>query len=274
MHSIASIAARICEAIEHTMRFDRQWLITPCVLLLACVCCVAQQSPSLAHETVTKIDRYVQSEMSRQKIPGVSLAILRNGKPALLRSYGLANIEHQVPVKPETVFQSGSIGKQFTAAAVMILVEQGTISLDDPISKYFPDAPSTWKDITFRNLLSHTSGMGDYPDDIDLRRDYTEAEYLEHFKKALLLFATGSKWNYSNVGYVTLGALIRKVTGKFYGDFLNEEIFQPLGMASARIISEADIVLNRAAGYRLVNGALKNQQWVSPSTNSTGETNS
>lgn len=253
------------------MRFNWQWLTTSCVLLLACVCCAAQESPRLAPETVTKIDRYVRSEMLKQTIPGVSLAILRKGQPELLRSYGLANVEHQVPVKPETVFQSGSIGKQFTAAAVMILVEQGKILLDDPISKYFPDAPSTWKDITVRNLLNHTSGLGDYPDDIDLRRDYTEAEYLEHFKKAPLLFATGSKWNYSNVGYVTLGALIRKVTGKFYGDFLREEIFQPLGMAGARIISEEDIVLNRAAGYRLVNGALKNQQWVSPSTNSTAD---
>jgi CubicO group peptidase (beta-lactamase class C family) len=121
------------------------------------------------------------------------------------------------------------------------------------------------------NLLTHTSGLGDYPADIDLRRDYTEDEYLASFKKAPLDFAPGSSWNYSNVGYVTLGILIRKVTGKYYGDFLKERIFEPLSMTTARIISEADIVPNRAAGYRLVHGELKNQEWVSPSTNSTAD---
>jgi CubicO group peptidase (beta-lactamase class C family) len=201
----------------------------------------------------------------------VSLAVLRHGKIILLKSYGLANVEHEVPVKPETVFESGSIGKQFTAAAVMILAQENKLSLDDKISKYFPDAPASWKDITVWNLLTHTSGLGDYPADIDLKRDYTEDEYFASFKKAPLDFAPGSSWNYSNVGYVTLGMLIRKVTGKFYGDFLQERILKPLGMNSARIISEADIVPNRAAGYRLVQGELKNQDWVSPSTNSTAD---
>jgi CubicO group peptidase (beta-lactamase class C family) len=183
----------------------------------------------------------------------------------------LANVELSVPVKPETIFQSGSIGKQFTAAAVMLLVQDGKISLDDKISKYLPDVPDSWKEISVRNLLSHTSGLGDYPDEISLRGDYTEDEYFTIFKKSPLNFATGTKWDYSNVGFVTLGILIRKVTGKFYGDFLQERIFSPLGMQTARVISEADIVTNRAAGYRLVNGELKNQEWVSPSTNSTAD---
>ena len=218
-----------------------------------------------------EIDRYVKAEMKRQKIPGVSLAVLRDGKIISLKSYGFANVEHQVPVKPETVFQSGSIAKQFTATAVMILVEEGKISLDDKITKYFPDSPEAWKNITVRHLLNHTSGMGDYPPEVDLRRDYTEDEYLAFIKKSPLIYETGAKWDYSNLGYVTLGALIRKVTGKFYGDFLLERIFKPLGMTTARIISEADIVPNRAAGYRLENGKLKNQEWVSPSTNTTAD---
>jgi len=209
--------------------------------------------------------------MSTYKIPGVSLAVLRNGKIILLKSYGLANVEHQVPVKPETIFQSGSIGKQFTAAAIMILAQENKLSLDDKVSKYFPDAPASWKDITVWNLLTHTSGLGDYPPDIDLRRDYTEEQFFESFKKAPLEFAPGTNWNYSNVGYVTLGILIRKVTGKYYGDFLQERVFRPLGMTTARVISEEDIISNRASGYRLVNGELKNQEWVSPSTNSTAD---
>jgi CubicO group peptidase (beta-lactamase class C family) len=247
-------------------RLFKHWFVTVALILpLVALPCVAQQGVS------AKIDRYIRAEMRKQKIPGVSLAVLRNGKIAILKSYGLANVEHQVPVKPETVFQSGSIAKQFTAAAVMVLVQDGRISLDDKITKFFPDAPATWNKITVRHLLTHTSGMGDYPAEIDLRRDYTEDEYLEHFMKAPLAFSPGAKWDYSNVGYVTLGILIRKVTGKFYGDFLQERIFGPLGMTTARVISETDIVPNRAAGYRLVDGVLKNQEWVSPTTNTTAD---
>ena len=153
----------------------------------------------------------------------------------------------------------------------MILAQENKLSLDDKVSKYFPDAPASWKDITVWNLLTHTSGLGDYPPDIDLRRDYTEEQFFESFKKAPLEFAPGTNWNYSNVGYVTLGILIRKVTGKYYGDFLQERVFRPLGMTTARVISEEDIISNRASGYRLVNGELKNQEWVSPSTNSTAD---
>jgi len=244
------------------------------LILTFAVTSFAQSTTRLSNEdraVEIRIDQVVKEYMSAYKIPGISLAVLRGGKIVLLKSYGLANVEHQVPVKPETIFQSGSIGKQFTAAAIMILVQDGKISLDDKISKYIADVPPGWKDITVRHLLNHTSGLGDYPAEIDLRRDYTEDEFLDSFKKAPLDFVPGSKWNYSNVGYVTLGILIRKVTGKYYGDFLQERIFQPLDMRTARIISEADIVPNRAAGYRLVRGELKNQEWVSPSTNSTAD---
>jgi len=263
------------------MKLYRHLLLFLLVLAI-CAVCTAQsnRSPSLAdrqdstaddRETAGRIDRYVQSEMRRYQIPGVSLAVLRDGKISILKSYGLANVELAVPVKPETIFQSGSIGKQFTAAAVMMLVQEGKLALDDKISKYLPDTPDTWKDITIWNLLTHTSGLGDYPDEISLRGDYTEDQYLDIFKKAPLNFATGTSWDYSNVGYVTLGIVIRRVTGKSYGDFLQEKVFGPLGMSTARVISEADIVPNRAAGYRLVNGELKNQEWVSPSTNSTAD---
>ena len=231
----------------------------------------AQQISKEDRAASIRIDRVVSEEMSAHKVPGVSLVVLRKGKIVLLKSYGLANVEHQVPVKPETIFQSGSMGKQFTAAAVMILAQENKLSLDDHISKYFPNVPATWKDITIYHLLTHTSGLGDYPPEIDLKRDYTEAEFLAAFTKPPLDFEPGTSWNYSNVGYVTLGILIGKITGKFYGDFLKERLFQPIGMTMAQVISEADIIPNRAAGYRLVRGELKNQEWVSPSTNSTAD---
>jgi len=239
-------------------------LLLPLLLVLAATC-FAQDG------VATKVDDYIRAEMQAQQIPGVSLAVIKNGEIVLARGYGLANVEHQTPVKPETIFQSGSMGKQFTATAVMMLVEEGKLSLEDKITKFFSDAPETWRNITVRHLLTHTSGMADYPEDFDLRRDYTEDELYARIKPIPLAFQPGEKWSYSNLAYVMLGVLIHKVSGKFYGDFLQERVFQPLGMTTARVISEADIVPNRAAGYRLVNGQLKNQSWVSPSLNTTAD---
>ena len=225
-----------------------------------------------AQDAITqKVDDYIKAEMQRQHIPGLSLAVIKDGQIVLAKGYGLANVEHQVAVKPETVFQSGSMGKQFTATAVMMLVEAGKLSLSDPITKYFADAPDTWKKITVRHLLTHTAGTTDYPRDFDFRRDYTEDELLKRAEAIPLAFQPGEKWSYSNLGYVLLGILIHKVSGQFYGDFLQDRVFRPLGMTTARIISEADIVPNRAGGYRLVKGELKNQEWVSPTLNTTAD---
>lgn len=235
------------------------------LLLLLSITCFAQDG------ITTKVDDYIRAEMKAQQIPGVSLAVIKNGEIVLAKGYGLANIEHQAPVKPETIFQSGSMGKQFTATAVMMLVEEGKLRLDDKLIKFFPDGPEAWRNITIRHLLTHTSGMGDYPTDFDLRRDYTEDEMLQRIKAIPLSFQPGEKWSYSNLGYVTLGVLIHKISGQFYGDFLQERVFKPLGMSTARVISEADIVPNRAAGYRLVKGELKNQDWVSPTLNTTAD---
>ncbi len=219
----------------------------------------------------TKVDDYMKAEMQQQHIPGLSLAVVKDGQIILAKGYGFANVEHQVPVKPETIFQSGSMGKQFTATAVMMLVEAGKVSLSDPITKFFSDAPESWKNITVRHLLTHTAGTTDYPRDFDFRRDYTEDELLKRAEAIPLSFQPGEKWNYSNLGYVLLGILIHKVSGQFYGDFLQERVFRPLGMTTARIISEAYIIPNRSGGYRLVKGELKNQEWVSPTLNTTAD---
>ena len=235
------------------------------VLLLFVVTCFGQNGSTGA------IDDYVKAEMAKQKIPGFALAIVKNGEIVLTKGYGLSNVEHQVPVKPETIFQSGSVGKQFTATAIMMLVQEGKVKLDEKISTYLGEVPEAWKEMTVRHLLTHTSGMTDYPDDFDFRRDYTEDELLKRAQAIQPAFKPGEKWQYSNIAYLTLGILIHKVTGQFYGDFLQDRVFKPLGMTSTRIISEADIIPNRAAGYRIEKDQLKNQNWVSPTLNTTAD---
>lgn len=247
------------------MRICR-FLLTAYLFLSAVLLSHAQQS------TITAaVDDYVKSEMQRQHIPGLSLLVAKSGEIVRAEGFGLANVELQVPVKPETVFQSGSVGKQFTATAVMMLVEEGKIGLDDPLTKFFADAPQAWKDATIRELLSHTAGFGDYPKNFNFRKDWTDDELLKLVESIPLAYQPGTKWEYSNLGYLTLGIVIHRVTGEFYGDFLQQRVFRPLGMTSTRIISEADIVPNRAAGYRLVKGELKNQEWVAPAMNTTAD---
>ncbi len=245
---------------ERNLLKTKPALVATC-LLLAC---------SALAQTPDPVDNYIHSEMQKRQIPGLSLLVIRDGQIVKAQGYGFSNVELQVPVKPETVFQSGSVGKQFTATAVMMLVEEGKVSLDDPLTKFFPGAPPAWKNVKVRHLLSHTGGFTDYPKNFDYRRDYNEDELLKIVEGVALAYPPGTSWSYSNLGYLTLGILIHRVTGQFYGDFLHDRIFQPLGM-NTRIINEADIIPNRAAGYRLVKGQLKNQEWVSPTLNTTAD---
>ena len=236
---------------------------------LQCFCSFAQNK--ITSKIQIQVDSLVNAEMKSQRIPGLSLVVVRDGKIDYVKGYGYSNLEHKVPVKSETIFQAGSVGKQFTAFAVMLLVQDGKMSLDDKLTKYFPDAPAGWDSITVRNLLNHTGGFGDYTDNFNYRANYTEDSLYQEYKKRPLIFKAGEKQRYSNMGYATLGIIISKAAGKFYGDYLKERVFTPLGMTTARIITEEDIVPNRAAGYRLVNDSIKNQEWVSPSINTTAD---
>jgi CubicO group peptidase (beta-lactamase class C family) len=246
---------------------ERVWYrlpaLTLAVLLSPLSVASAQVGPAVSD--------YVRVEMQKQHVPGLALLVAREGTIVQAEGFGWANVELQVPVKPETVFQSGSVGKQFTATAVMMLVEQGKVSPDDPLAKYFSNAPASWNEVTIRQLLSNTAGFTDYPDKFDFRKDWTEDELLKMVQNIPLAYPAGTKWEYSNLGYLTLGLLIHRVTGEFYGDFLQEHIFKPLDMNTTRIISEADIIPNRASGYRLEKGELKNQDWVAPMVNTTAD---
>jgi CubicO group peptidase (beta-lactamase class C family) len=228
--------------------------------------------PSAASAETDKIDDLARVEMQQRKIPGLSLAIVKEGKVVKASGYGLANMELNVPATEHTIYQSGSVGKQFTATLVMMLVEEGKINLDDHVGKYLEEAPESWKEITVRHLLSHTAGISNkLYEQINMRQDYSDTELVKKIASIPLDFTPGEKWNYSNPGYVVLGILVKRATGRFYGDLLRERVFKPLGMNTARIISEEDIIPNRAAGYRLVKGEWKNQEWVSPSLNTTAD---
>jgi CubicO group peptidase (beta-lactamase class C family) len=205
---------------------------------------------------VDSVDRYVGAAIERELVPGMSLAVIQNGRVLLQRGYGYANLELRVPASDSTIYQSGSLGKQFTAAATAMLAERGRIGLDDSIIKWFPEGKKIWRGVTIRHLLTHTSGVAEYTDStFDYRKDYTEDQLVKFAASRPLDFAPGERWSYSNTGYLLLGVLIHRATGRFYGQILQDLIFAPLGMATTRIISEADLVPNRAAGYQLV-GAL------------------
>jgi CubicO group peptidase (beta-lactamase class C family) len=239
----------------------------------------AQSRATLTARQLTSIDAFVTAEMRRERVPGLSVGIYSRGTALLVKGYGMANLELSVPAKPETLFQSGSVGKQFVSAAIMMLVEDGKVSLDDSVTKYFPDAPATWKPVLLKNLLSHTSGLAEYETPertiagapFDIRKDFTEDELAKNVEAMPIENPPGDKWNYRNTNYLLLGILIHRVTGTPYAEFLNQRIFKPLGMSSTRLISEADIIPNRAAGYEIHGGELKNQEWVSPTFNSTAD---
>src|SRR5438552_14364597 len=226
----------------------------------------------LAQSDTTAINRFVQAEMERQHIPGLSLAVLRGDQVLLARGYGYANVELHVPASDSTVYQSGSMGKQFTAALVEMLVDNHLLRLDDSIVRWFPEGATVWRGISVRHLLTHTSGVAEYTDStFDYRKDYTEDQLVKFAASRPLDFPPGERWSYSNTGYLLLGALLHRVTGHFYGDLLCDSVFQRLGMRDSRVISEADIVPNRAAGYRLGNGALQNEEGVAPTLNTTAD---
>src|SRR3974390_2676609 len=155
----------------------------PCRRFASAVCLILFATAISGGQDSAAVTAYVKAEMQLQHIPGLSLLVVRNGKIVRSEGFGLANVELHVPVKPESIFQSGSVGKQFTATAVMMLVESGKISLDDAVSKYITNAPEGWANIKVRHLLTHTSGLGDYPSGLDFRRDYTEDELLTQLSK-------------------------------------------------------------------------------------------
>ncbi len=205
-----------------------------------------------------KVDDYVKAEMQKQRVPGLSLAVIKDGKIIKVEGYGLANVELNVPARPETVYKIGSVSKQFIASGIMLLIQEGRVSLDDKISKFLEGTPDTWKEITVRHLLTHTSGIVREAPGFDPLKIQNDADVIKTAYPLPLRFAPGEKYEYCNVGYFTLAEIIRKVTGKPWAEFLNERLFLPLEMNATRTTTITEIVPNRANGYAWRDGKLQN----------------
>jgi CubicO group peptidase (beta-lactamase class C family) len=233
--------------------------------VLSCLNRVAAQTRALPDT----VDRFIRAELARQRIPGMSVAVLRGDSVLLARGYGFANLEQRILATDTTVFSVGSLTKPFTAAATVLLSQQGRLRLDDPITLYLPEGTAVWSGVTIRHLLTHTSGI---PQDttLDTRRDYSESELVRSAAR-LLEFEPGELESYSSTGYALLGVIIHRVTGIFWGDFVRDHVFRPLGMRTARLNSDTSGAANRAAGYYRVNDTLQRPEPVSPSLNSAAD---
>lgn len=212
-----------------------------------------------------EIDRFVQDKMREYGIPGLSIAIVRDGKLLLLKGYGVANLELSAPVTEKTSFSLASITKTFTAILTMALVEDGRLSISDPISKHLSGLPEIWKSITVRQLLTHTSGIPSFstldrePCPVGKQvRDYTREDVLKEVSCFPLEFAPGERFAYGDTNYHLLGMIVERVSGKSYETFLRERVLGPLGMKDTRNNSYVDLIPNRANGYSLRNGVVKN----------------
>ncbi|MBX3388554.1 MAG: beta-lactamase family protein [Phycisphaeraceae bacterium] len=214
-----------------------------------------------------KIDAAATKALAEPGAAAVSVAVARNGEIIFAKAYGLADVELDVPATPDSLFRIGSVTKQFSAAAIMRLVEQGKVSLDAEIQTYLPDFPKKDHPVTIREILTHTSGIWSYTSDgkwmsRDASLELTPTELIATFAEKPLDFEPGTKWHYSNSAYYLLGPIIEKVSGKPYAAFLQDEFFTPLGLKHTRYESNSDIIKNRAQGYSLQQGKLTNDRAI------------
>ena len=213
----------------------------------------ARAATATAHAIdVARIDRMIEARTAAGQFMG-SVLIAKNGKTLLSKGYGQASLADNIPNTPATKFRLGSVTKQFTAASILLLEEQGKLKVEDPIKKYMPDAPAAWDSITFFHLLTHTSGIPNYTSFPEYRSTeavtQTPTEVVGRFRDKPLNFTPGASWEYSNSGYVLLGYLIEKISGETYGKFVHDNLFAPLGMKDSGYDSSTEKIAGRAVGY-------------------------
>jgi len=198
--------------------------------------------------------------------PGVSIAIIKDGKFERIKGYGFADVENRVKVTPESMFQIGSVTKQFTATVIMMLVEQQRVVLEAPVSTYLPELPEGWRDATIRQLLNHTSGIPNYTDDPafwgQMRQQSSDKALIELASKRPNGYKHGEKWSYNNTAYYLLGMVIEKITGKTYDQVLRERVWGTVGMPATKVNSWTTVLPNRARGYTGRGKELRNADFL------------
>lgn len=228
---------------------------------------LAHAQPTPDSGLIAKAEALIEPIVKADQFSG-SILVARNGVPLFRQSFGLANREWDVPNTPDTKFRIGSITKEFTATAILQLAEGGKLSIDDPVSKYYVEAPPAWKDITIKHLLTHTSGIPSYTAiphffAADARLDRKPEEIIKLTQDKPLEFAPGSKFSYDNSGYIILGYIIEKVSGENYADYVQHHIFDPLGMKSTGYDVSETIIPKRASGYDWAKTKLINTPYLS-----------
>ena len=224
------------------------------VVLLAGALAATTAGAQDTRALVRYVDSVATAAVAEHRTAGVSIAVVRSGRPVLAKGYGFADLENDVPATPETVYRIGSITKQFTSAAIMRLVEQGKLSLDDTLQKFLPSVPSQGNRVTVRHLLNHTSGIRSYTSlgpkwQRVMRLDLAPDSMVALFAGEPFDFAPGSAYRYNNSGYFLLGVIIERLSGKPYGQHLQDEFFTPLGLRNTVYCDQAPLIKRRAQGY-------------------------
>jgi D-alanyl-D-alanine carboxypeptidase len=196
------------------------------------------------------VDDLIRAEMQKQRIPGLAMAVVRDGKLLRADGYGLANVELNVAAKPETMFKIGSVSKQFLAIACVLLAEDNKLRPEDRLADHLDNLPESWKKITIRQLITHTSGLPRESKGYDGSRQQNEMDVARAMFAVPLEFAPGERYQYSNLGYFVLAAVVAKVSGQPWAEFISDRLFKPSEMAVSRTTTVREIVPNRAAGYR------------------------
>ncbi len=241
-------------------------LFIPLVVVAACARAIEVRAVPPDEATLqSRVDALAEEYLTRPGAAGLSIGLARSGSIMVAKGYGLADLEFDVPADSQTMFRIGSVTKQFTAAAIMQLIERGKLSLDDNLHQHLPDYPTQGHTVTIRNLLNHTSGIKSYT---DLADEWKSIQPLERTHDELLAlvrdkafdFVPGEKWHYNNTAYYMLGMIIEKVSGGSYAEFMSKEVFVPLQLHRTCYDSNSDLIKNRAQGYALVNGQVVNDR--------------
>lgn len=234
--------------------------------MIRLLCLLLSSWVVLAQDVATQADQYVQGFVASNRFQG-SVLLARDGKPLFRKSYGLANAEWEIHNTPDTRFRLGSITKQFTAALILQLVEQGKLKLDDSIRVYYPEGPQTWQPVTIHHLLSHQSGIPSYTAIPGFfatmsATPRTPAEIIQLTRDKPLEFPPGTQYKYDNTGYILLGYVIEKITGQTYQNQLQRAILDPLGLKETGYDSYIAIIPHRAEGYQNRDGKLSHAPYL------------